>query len=105
MKMDNIKDKPFFIAEGVGESWKEAIEIRFNALIEQRREKLWEWYQKIGLDKADASRIKRGLIIPNQAWKIKIAQYFGVDSTTIWKVPDRMEEKLERQNNLSEEEK
>jgi len=82
------KGNAFFIAEAVGESWREPIEIRFDALLKERGLKWVEIYKPLGIDKADASRIRRGLVIPSLTLRIKIAKAFGVDTSVIWKPSD-----------------
>lgn len=83
------------------------IQIRIDTLISSKCDLPYDWYKELGLDKGNASRIRRGLIIPSKEWRIKIAQYFGVDSTTIWPVDykswfelssavDEFESKVER---------
>lgn len=83
-KENNSQEKTFFCAGVVGEGWRGAIEERFETLIASKCERPFDWYKELGLDKADASRIRRGLVIPPKWLKIKIAQYFEVDSITIW---------------------
>ena len=73
---------------GVVKSGGRAIEIRFRALIERGCEAPFDWYKDLGLDKSYASKVRRGLIIPPGWLRIKIAQYFKTDSSTIWKIPE-----------------
>jgi len=102
------KDKSFFIAEVVGKSGYEPIENRFMALIHSNCEAPFAWYKDLGLDKSDASRIKRGLMIPSRWLRIKIANHFKCDSTTIWQIDDlpyiravikKQERKIRREKN------
>lgn len=86
---DKAKDssrKAFFSSEAVGNSGKTAIEIRFQTLIANKKELPYDWYKNLSIDKSDASKIKRGIIIPSKEWRIRIANYFDVDSTTIWDI-------------------
>lgn len=78
-------DKTFCFDKQVGLCWDSTIPIRFETLIEQASERPFDWYKKVEIDKADASRIRRGLVIPSEWLRIKIAQHFKTDSTTIWK--------------------
>ncbi len=82
------KGDTFFLNKGVGKRGYDAIETRFETLIEHNKEKPFDWYKKIGLDKSDASKIRRGLIIPPEWLRIKIANHFKTDSSTIWKIPE-----------------
>jgi len=86
--INQSKDSNFFLDNVVGISCVSPIAERFKALIESRKEQPYDWYKELGLDKADASRIRRGLMIPNEYWRIKIAGYFGIDSTVIRKVAE-----------------
>ncbi len=70
--------------EVVVKSGRGDIEIRFESLIHSHCEKPFDWYKDLGLDKSQASKIRRGLILPPQWLKIKIAQHFETDSATIW---------------------
>lgn len=84
----SLQNPDFFSPEVVGNRWRDNIEARFDALIESRREKPWDWYKFLGIDKADASRIKRGLVIPPEWLRIRIAGYFKIDTSVIWKIPE-----------------
>lgn len=79
-------NETFFLDEGVGKSGSDTIKTRFETLIEHNREKPFDWYKELGLDKSDASKIRRGLIIPPEWLRIKIANHFKTDSSTLWKV-------------------
>lgn len=82
--MNNSSNKSFFCARAVGNGGRSPIELRFETLIASKSELPYAWYKSLGIDKSDASKIRRGLIIPFKEWRIKIAKYFGVDSSTIW---------------------
>ncbi|KKN00294.1 hypothetical protein LCGC14_1139170 [marine sediment metagenome] len=82
--MSNSKDSPFFIREGVEKGGRRHIEITFDTLIFQRREKPFDWYKELELDKSLASKIRRGVIIPSKWLRIKIADYWNIDTSTIW---------------------
>ncbi len=73
---------------GVVKSGYAPIEIRFQTLINASCEAPFDWYKDLGLDKSYASKIRRGLIIPPVWLRIKIAQYFKTDSSTIWRIQD-----------------
>lgn len=78
----------FFYEEAVDEGCYEPIKIRFEVLIMRNCEKPYDWYKNLGYDKGWASRVKRGLLIPKREDRIKIAQYFKTDSSTIWRNDD-----------------
>ena len=86
--MDNSTDKTFFCESEVEKSRYEPITTRFETLINCNCEAPFDWYKDLGLDKSYASKIRRGLIIPPLWLRIKIAQYFKTDSSTIWKISD-----------------
>ena len=88
MKAGDTTNSGFFLIEGVVKSCRPPIEERFRTLIEANCERPFDWYKDLGLDKANASRIRRGITIPPEWFRIKIANYFKVDSATIWKAPE-----------------
>jgi len=85
-KVGNSTDKAFFYRDSVYMGCEGSIPARFEALIGAKCDLTSDWYKTVGLHKSMASRIKNGLIVPNREWRIKIANYFGVDSATIWDV-------------------
>lgn len=80
----------FFLHREVSKGLGESIEERFRTLIEANRERPFDWYKAKGitLNKGYASLIRRGLTIPPEWLRIKIAGHFNVDSSVIWKTPD-----------------
>ena len=78
------KDNSFFIVQSVVKGGRKHIEITFDTLIFQKTEKPFDWYKHLRLDKSLASKIRRGVIIPPKWLRIKIADYFSVDTTAIW---------------------
>lgn len=85
-KIDKVTDKAFFYRDSVYMGCEKGIKIKLETLIGAKCDLSSDWYKSVGLHKSMASRIKNGLIIPNREWRIKIANYFGVDSATIWDV-------------------
>ena len=81
-------DNSFFCEERVVKSGYYPIEVRFKALINIEGNAPFDWYKDLGLDKSYASKIRRGIIIPPEWMRIKIAKYFKTDSSTIWKMPE-----------------
>lgn len=86
--MSKVSEKSFFCNRAVVTGCKSPIEIRFETLIASKCELLYDWYKDLGIDKSNASRIRRGLVIPFRELRIKIANYFRVDSCTIWTAKD-----------------
>ena len=89
---EDIKEKPFSFNAKVGNGGEspsyKPIEDAFNTLILKNCDKPWDWYKSLDIDKSDASKIRRGLLIPPLWLRIKISQYFKIDSTAIWKIED-----------------
>jgi len=81
--MEN-SSKPFFIAQSVVKSGRKHIEITFDTLIFQKKERPFDWYKNLELDKSLGSKIRRGIILPPRWLRIKIADYFSVDTSAIW---------------------
>jgi len=103
--MDNQSLNYNSIKEGVGVCRYAPIEIRFMALINAKCEAPYDWYKDLGIDRSDASKIRRGLLIPQEWLRIKIAHYFETDSSTIWKVQDlpHIKQLLKKQNKTKKE--
>ena len=85
---DNSPTKPFFIDNTKGKQGYEQIMIRFDTLIKANCERPFDWYKKLGIDQSDASKIRRGLMIPPRWLRISIAQHFKTDSANMWTVDD-----------------
>ena len=82
------KDPSIFLSKGVGKSGREYIENTFEILILKKCDKPFDWYKELDLDKSDASKIRRGLMIPPLWLRLKISAYFGIDSTALWRFED-----------------
>ncbi len=82
--MDSYVNNPSFLTHTVVKGGRRHIEISFDTLIFQRGERPFDWYKFLYLDKSVASKIKRGKIIPPKWLRIKIANYFSVDTSAIW---------------------
>ena len=82
--MDNSSTNSFSSSEAVVKRGSEAIEARFETLWNSKGQSPSQWYNDLGIDKSNASKIRRGILIPPKHIRIQIAQYFGVDSVTIW---------------------
>lgn len=78
------KSKNFFLAHSVEKGGRKHIEITFDTLILQKREKPFDWYKNLGLDKSIGSKVRRGVIIPPKWLRIQISDYFNVDTSAIW---------------------
>jgi len=64
------------------------IRIRFETLFVQYGKRRTELTHFLGCDKSKTSRIVNGQEIPNLQDRVKIAQFFGIDSSVIWENPD-----------------
>jgi len=100
----NNTSQNFFLAEGVEKGIQKPIEHRFDVLLKERGIKWADAYNEIGLNKSYASKIRRGLIIPPLWMRIKIAQFFKVDTSVIWREPEiisafEMQNKSKEENN------
>ncbi len=87
-KQQNSEGENFFLNKGVGKSGREYIENAFDILILKKCDKPFDWYKELDLDKSDASKIRRGLLIPPLWLRLRISAYFGIDSTAIWRIED-----------------
>ncbi len=61
---------------------------RFETILIDRGIKWSDVYKKFGYDKAFASRIKRGIIIPKRKIRVKIAKEMNSDSLVFWRDED-----------------
>jgi len=84
--MGDSSTNSFSSSEAVVTGCSSPIEARFKALWEAKKQSPVQWYHDLNIDKGNASRIRRGLIVPPKYLRIQIASYFGVDSTTIWDI-------------------
>ena len=84
--MEEYSSKSFSSSEEVVKSSRSPIELRFETLWASKGQSPTDWYHDLDIEKSNASKIRRGLIVPPKHLRIKIAQYFGVDSTTIWDI-------------------
>lgn len=73
---------------------------RFKTLLLERNLKQQNLADGISYDKANISRIVNGLYIPDLDMRLKIAKFFGVDSSLIWRTKDLdyIRKQLENQN-------
>lgn len=85
---DTNTQPDFFLTEAVEKGVKGLIEQRFDVLLKERGIKWADAYNEIGLNKSYASKIRRGLVIPPVWMRIKIAQFFKVDTSVIWREPE-----------------
>ena len=81
---NSVKARDVVVGRG-----SEVIQARFETLWNSKGQSPTQWYNDLNIDKSNASKIRRGLIIPPKHLRIQIAQYFGVDSATIWEIDFR----------------
>lgn len=104
-EISNESHSSFFYAEGVAKGILHPIAQRFDVLLKERGLKWADAYHEVGLNKGYASKIRRGLIIPPLWLRIKIAQFFKVDTSVIWRIPeiqsaDKIKGELNGDNNI-----
>ena len=87
-EIDNSTLEPFFCGERVELGCYPPITERFKVLLDSKKIIQQRLADALGFDKAYISRIIHGIEIPPHHVRIKIASYFGVDSSTIWRVED-----------------
>lgn len=87
-----IHEEPIFLDRREGKRGIPYIEITFDAYINKdvrdNSNESTTWYKKLGIDRSDASKIRRGLMIPSHDLRLKISKYFKIDSTFIWRRED-----------------
>lgn len=92
LNLDNDKDKTIFLDIDEGKCGVGHIKITFDALIDkdvfENKKQPQDWYKDLSIDRSDASKIHRGLMIPPHHIRLKISSYFNCDSTTIWRIED-----------------
>ena len=84
---DNSSEN-FFLNKDVVSSCFKPIKVIFETLLLQKKCKQQDLADFLGIDKANVSRIVNGLYIPDLALRLKIAGFFGVDSSLIWRNED-----------------
>ena len=80
----NSSDPNFFLDNKVEGSCNHDLYNRFQTLLLQKKCKQQDLADYCGLDKAYISRVVHGIYIPILRIKLKIAEFFGVDSRLIW---------------------
>lgn len=80
------ENKSFFLNSGVGKGYT-SIRQRIDQRLLELGKKWADVYNDLGLNKADASRIRNGITIPPKWKRIQIAEALGIDSSVIWDVP------------------
>ena len=88
--MDESTNPNFFLREGVEKGCR-GIRERIDQRLNERVKKWADVYSDLRMDKARASRIRNGIIIPPQWLRIKIAERLEIDSSVIWNLifPDK----------------
>lgn len=83
-----MTNRSFFYDSEVEIGCKNFIKERFKVLFDTKKIIQQNLADHLSFDKAYISRIVNGLEIPPHPVRIKIASYFGVDSTSIWRLDD-----------------
>jgi hypothetical protein len=91
MGTEDSRQEPFFMPEVVGKGWyrdilrkSEVTKARWDTLIIRSGKRASEIYRKLGIDKADWSRIVWGVSIPPIEIRLKIAEELETDSGILW---------------------
>jgi len=85
---DNSKSDNFFLPTEVDMGCFKPIHERFKVLLDTKKLIQQNVADSLGIDKAYISRIFNGIEVPPHHLRLKIAGFFGVDSSTIWRVED-----------------
>lgn len=85
---DIFSNKDFSLTEGVEKSCYKPIKERFKVLLDTKKLIQQDVADALFFDKAYISRIFNGIEIPPHHVRLKISSFFGVDSSTIWRVED-----------------
>ena len=87
--MEDSNNQPqtnFFLKGGVENCCYPYLKSIFETLLLQKKSKQQDLADFLGLDKAYISRMVNGLVIPPLRVRLKVAEFFGVDSVLIWRV-------------------
>lgn len=79
------RGKDFFLTRGVEVCCEPQLKPIFDTLLLQKKKKQQELADYLELDKAYVSRMVNGLCIPPLRVRLKVAEFFGVDSVLIWR--------------------
>jgi hypothetical protein len=80
------KDSDFFCVKGIENCCYPHLRNTFDVLLLQKKVKQQELADFLHLDKAYVSRMCNGLEIPPLRIRLKVAEFFSVDSVLIWRV-------------------
>ncbi len=87
-KQQNSEGEHFFLDVGVESGCENPLRIIFDTLLLQKKCSQQDLADSLGFDKAFISRICNGKEIPVLKTRLKIAEFFGVDSSLIWRYQD-----------------
>lgn len=98
-ELENCSSENFFLDKNVVSSCYKPLKIIFQTLLLQKKCRQQDLADFLGIDKANVSRIVNGLYIPDLTLRLKIAGFFGVDSSLIWRNEDMfyIREKIKEQ--------
>lgn len=89
--MDKDTKTRFPFADKVGKSWErdlsrrdETLKAKIDTLLARLGKKPSEVYKKLGIDKADWSRIVWGIVVPDIRTQVKISDELECDSLLLW---------------------
>lgn len=87
--LKNNENRDFFLVDGVEPCCYPHLKVIFQTLLLQKKIKQQVLADFLGVDKAYVSRMVNGLIIPPLRVRLKVAEFFGVDSVLIWRLDSR----------------
>ena len=109
-KIEDVKDttsKNFFLTDEVKSRSREQIKFTFRSLLLQKKVKQQSLAEFCGVSKSYISPVVNGKYIPDLRMRLKIASFFGVDTSLIWQHPeiqssDKIQGELSSVKNQSE---
>ena len=93
-EVTNSIKKAFFSRKAVVNPCRPHIQARLETLIRIKCVNPEDWYKDLGIDCGNASKIRRGLMLPKTHMRIRLAKYFDTDSATIWTSEDIIEMRI-----------
>ena len=86
--LNSTKDNAFFYDKSVDGGCEHPLKIIFETLLLQKKSKQQDLADYLGVDKAYVSRMVHGLQIPPLRIRLKVAKFFQIDSSLIWRYQD-----------------
>lgn len=97
--LKDSSDSSIFLNGEVKSSSREQIKFTFRSLLLQKKVKQQSLAEFCGVSKSYISPVVNGKYIPDLRMKLKIASFFGVDTSLIWQHPEiQLADKIRTQN-------